>query len=99
MSSTRHPARIDQTTVVTTSETLAAADLGDEAVVLDPASGQYYALNDVARRIVELATGSAPFGTIVDHMMAEYDVDRARLTRDIESFVTDLAERGLVRLS
>ena len=91
--------QIDLDTTVTTSDVLAAADLGSESVVLDPTSGQYYALNDVAKRIVDLAVGSTRVGDIVDQLLAEYEVDRARLARDVQTFVTDLAARGLVTLS
>lgn len=91
--------QIDLDTTVTTSDVLAAADLGTEAVVLDPTSGQYYALNDVAKRIIDLAVGSARLGDIVDQLLTEYEVDRARLASDVQTFVTDLAARGLVTLS
>ena len=89
---------IDLDTTVTTTEALAVADLGGESVVLDPASGRYYGLNEVAARIVQLAAGSARLGDIVEQILTEYDVEREQLARDVQSFVSDLASKGLIQL-
>ena len=75
---------------------LAIADLGDEAVLLDSESGNYFGLNEVAARILALAQQEATVDEIVDALLEEYEVDRSHLTRDVLSFVHDLESNGLI---
>ena len=82
-------------TRVSASDDLALADLGDEAVLLDPESGKYFALNAVAVRIVELALEGSTVGGMIERLYGEFEVDQATLQRDVRSFVTDLGRRGI----
>lgn len=90
---------IDSDTTVILSPNLAVADLGDEAVVLDPTSGNYFGLNEVAARILELAREETTVDRIVDQLLVEYDVEPERLRRDVAEFVGDLQRRGLVEVA
>lgn len=85
-------------TSVVLSPDLAVADLGDEAVILDPTSGTYFGLNEVASRILALAQEETTVGAIVDRLIDEFEVDRAVLAADVTAFVQDLAQRGMVRI-
>ena len=87
---------ISPETTVVVSQNLAVADLGDEAVLLDPSTGNYYALNEVAARILELATSETTVDMIVTALLDEYDVDRERLEADVSVFVQDLEAKGLL---
>ncbi|MEM1115078.1 MAG: PqqD family protein [Bacteroidota bacterium] len=83
-------------TTVVVSQNLAVADLGDEAVLLDPNTGNYFGLNEVAARILELAASETTVDRIVKALLDEYDVDRARLEADVAVFVKDLEAKGLL---
>lgn len=83
-------------TSVVVSQNLAVADLGNEAVLLDPASGSYYGLNEVAARILDLAREETTIDQIVDRLLDEFDVERQRLAADVVIFVKDLEARGLI---
>ena len=85
-------------TQVALSPDLAVADLGDEAVILDPASGTYFGLNEVASRILALAREETTVGEIVDRLIDEFEVDRSILAADVTAFVQDLARRGMIRI-
>lgn len=78
---------------------LASADLGGEAVVLDPKAGQYFGLNEVAARIFELVQKPKTFVDVEEALLREYDVDREQLRRDIGAFVDALVARGLVEVT
>ncbi|MGB3541480.1 HPr-rel-A system PqqD family peptide chaperone [Rubrivirga sp.] len=78
------------------SPDLTLADLGDEAVVLDPSSGTYFGLNAVATRIITLATDPVTTDELVDRLLTEFEVDRHVLARDIAGFVSDLVRRGIL---
>lgn len=83
-------------TSVVVSQNLAVADLGSEAVLLDPSSGSYYGLNEVAARILDLAREETTIDQIVDRLLDEFDVERQRLAADVVTFVEDLEARGLI---
>lgn len=85
-------------TPVVISQTLTIADLGNEAVVLDPNSGMYFGLNEVAARILALAQSPTTIGEIVGQLYEEFDVDQSQLTADVSAFVGDLEKRGMIRV-
>ena len=88
--------KLESHTEIIVSRNLAVADLGSEAVLLDPNSGVYFGLNGVAARILDLAQSGSTIGRIVDKLLEEYEVERDRLSADVEGFVMDLKQRGLV---
>ena len=68
----------------------------DSRVVLDPASGQYYALDEVSGRIWDLCDGSRSVAAVVDLLAAEYDAPRAEIAADALAFLAELAGEGLI---
>lgn len=65
-------------------------------VLLNVTSGIYFGLNPVASRIWQLlATGLDEPG-IVQALLAEYDVDEARLRLDVASTIRQLQTDGLL---
>ena len=85
-------------TPVVISQTLTVADLGNEAVVLDPATGMYFGLNEVAARILALAQSPTTIGEIVAQLYEEFDASHAQLVDDVSAFVHSLEERGMIRV-
>ena len=83
-------------TVLSVPQGLSVADLGGEAVVLDPVGGEYFGLNEVAARILTLIGDGTTLSQVVDRLLTEYEVDRAQLEADVQVFVVDLNRRGLV---
>ena len=67
-----------------------------EAILLDPDSGTYYAANEVARRVWELAADAPTLEEIHRVLLAEYDVDPERLRRDVAELVERLRAEELV---
>ena len=88
----------DSNAIVTIAPGLASADLGGEAVILDPASGRYFGLNEVAARILELVREPQSVAHIEEALALEYDVSRERLREDINGFLSTLAARGLIHV-
>jgi hypothetical protein len=75
------------------------AELGDEIVILNLASGIYFSIGGVGRRFWELIADGAPFDSAVKELTAEFDVETERLKRDLVSLVDQLRSEGLVALS
>lgn len=91
--------RLQPETIISVARDIAVADLGDESVVLDPTSGKYFGLNEVAARIITIAKEETTFERVVDQLLSEFEVDRSRLESDVALFVQDLEGRGLLVVS
>jgi len=70
--------------------------VGDEVVLLDLDSGTYFGLDSVGGRVWDLLTGTATIGETIETMLAEYEVDRGILERDVLRLVNELEEKGLI---
>lgn len=70
--------------------------LEDEAVLLDPKSGTYYALNEVGSRVWDLAADHPTLGEVVRVLLAEYEVEAATLRGDLDALLDQLVEEGLL---
>lgn len=69
--------------------------VGDETVLLDLASGIYFGLDGVGKRIWESIADGNSLGQAVEVIVAEYDVVEAEAQADVLAFVNQLVERGL----
>ena len=85
--------------IVVVANGLTSANLGGEAVVLDSKAGRYYGLNEVGARILELAGEATTVEEIIASMSRDYDVDEARLKRDVIEFVEEMERQQLVRVT
>ena len=72
-------------------------ELGDEAMLLDLKTENYFGLNEVGRLIwKELAACGEIEGAIAGILM-EYEVSEDQLRSDVDNLLEQLADRGLVR--
>lgn len=69
----------------------------DSLVVLNPQSGQYYALDDVGARVWELCDGRRSVSELVAILCGEYDAAAATVQEDVLELLADLAEEDLVQ--
>lgn len=73
-----------------------ARDLGDELIVLNLQSGQYYSLNDVGKLVWEQLQQGGQRHTILDAVMATFDVDADSARRDLDKLLEELISKGLI---
>jgi hypothetical protein len=78
------------------SSHVAAADFDGEMVLLNVTSGIYFGLNPIAARIWQLLDAGLGEHEIVQAMLAEYDVEEARLRADVASTLDQLRTDGLI---
>lgn len=71
---------------------------GDEAVLLDLATEQYFGLNAVGTRLWELLQQDSDVSAAYRTLLAEYDVTSERLEQDLLALLGQLADAGLVAL-
>jgi hypothetical protein len=70
--------------------------VGDETVLLDLASGIYFGLDGVGKRIWETVEDGQSLAQTVAVITAEFAVDEAQAQEDVIQFTIDLVERGLL---
>ena len=73
--------------------------VGEEIVVLDLASSTYVSLNPVGATVWPLLVDGTSWDAMVGAVTGTFDVETATAERDLEAFVADLRERGLLASS
>ena len=81
---------------VTIPAKVMARKVGDETVILDLANGTYYGLDPVGTRIWQLMAEGQTLVQVCEVMLAEYEVTREDIERDVRALVQTLLERQLV---
>jgi len=71
-------------------------EVGGEAVLLDLKSESYFGLDEVGTRIWQLVEQDGHLKAVHAALLAEYEVDSARLEQDLKDLIARLAEAGLV---
>ncbi|MES2045406.1 MAG: PqqD family protein [Pseudomonadota bacterium] len=87
---------IEDTMMVTRHQDMIAADVGDEAVILDVQSGYFFQLNPTAARIWTLLESQISAGELCAKMADSYSVDPALCRDDVMDFIADMRDRGLI---
>jgi hypothetical protein len=77
-------------------EGLLAQRAAESRVVLDPATGQYYALDEVSGRVWDLCDGSRSVAEVIAAVCEEYDAPREEIQADVLALLGELAGDGLV---
>ncbi len=88
--------RLTLDTRVAAAPDLMASDLAGEMVLLSLADGVYYGLDAVGAHIWRLLDQPRTIRAVVDDVVAQYHVERARCEHDVLTFLGDLNTHGLV---
>ena len=70
--------------------------VGDETVLLDLASGIYFGLDGVGKRVWESVADGKTLAETVATIVTEFDVETEIAEADVLEFAKDLVERGLL---
>jgi hypothetical protein len=68
----------------------------DELVMLSIDAGRYYSVNAVARRLWELLDEPRTAAELSAAICAEFEVDADTCRTDVERFVSEMMDNGLV---
>ena len=74
-------------------------ELGGEAVFLNLSAGRYFGLDETSTRLWQLLIATGSVRGAYDGMLAEYEVEPARLESDVLAFVAELARRRLLTVT
>jgi Coenzyme PQQ synthesis protein D (PqqD) len=87
---------MDLDSIVAAVREQVSCDLAGEAAILHLGSGTYYGLDPVGARVWALLQQPTHVYQIRDSLLAEYDVEPARLERDLAALLSHLAAEGLI---
>jgi pyrroloquinoline quinone biosynthesis protein D len=90
--------KIDDATILSISGNASFQSLGEGAVVLLIDSGQLYTCNETTEAFLKLVDGRRPFGTIVDALLREFDIERVAATGDFLEIAEQLRSEGIVEI-
>ncbi len=71
-------------------------EVANELVILNLADGQYYGLNEIGARIIELMSSGEDINSITETLLEEFDVEQTVLERDIQTLIEELQEHALI---
>jgi pyrroloquinoline quinone biosynthesis protein D len=77
-------------------EQVLAQSAGETMILLTPASGEYFTLNEVGARIWELADGSRSAREIAEVLVGEYEAPLEAIEADTLELLAELEERELL---
>ena len=87
--------RIETDARVVARDAPVASTVDDELVVLNERTGEYQGLTGIGPEVWDCIQDPVTVETVVDRVMAEYDVGRETCTADVRDFVADLIEHDL----
>ena len=87
-----HQCRVDL------NPTVVAANVVDEAVLLDTAASTYFSLNEVGTRAWSAALKGQSVEQLYEQVLQEFDVAPAELLRDLGQFYGELERLGLATI-
>ena len=70
--------------------------VGDEVVILDLRTSQYFSLNGTGALLWPLLSGGATAAELATELATAFDLDAETAQRDVEAFLAALRERDLL---
>lgn len=90
---------IDPQTTISRNPAILFNDFDDGIMMMDIDSGLYFDVDSIGARIWSLLDQPATLADLCAALADEYDVDPVTCLDQTSEFVSELAEKGLVRIS
>lgn len=75
-----------------------ASNVEGETIILSIEPGRYYVLDQVGTQIWELVQHTITFEDLLDKITAEFDVDLERCAKDLQGFLQEMFDEGLIEV-
>lgn len=83
-------------TVVKLRASLISREIDKDLLILDPQSGEFFALNDTATEIMRLISSGMQPAQIAEDLSKRYEVDCHEALKDVEEMLAILDSENLV---
>jgi hypothetical protein len=83
-------------TQITFSSDVIFQVIDDEAVILDMVSEEYFAINELGKRMWQLLSSNSNIDAAIQQLLLEYDVEEPALRQDMAAWIDQLVDLGLV---
>lgn len=90
--------RVEPDTLVVATDHPVTTTVEGEVILLNTETGIYQGLDGVAPHIWNLIQEPATIESVVEALVAEYDVDAQRCERDVIEFIETIAAENLVEI-
>jgi len=80
-----------------TSENVTSSEIGDELALLEPATGQYFTLNQTGAVVWRVLSEPHTLSEVVAEVAKKFDVTAAQCNDDVNALIAQLSEAGLIR--
>lgn len=84
---------------ITATSDQVSNDLGDEKIILNMKTGEYYGMNPVGAHIWDFIQESRTLDEITAALMEKYGIDQERCEHDVITLLKELSEVGLIEVS
>ena len=71
-------------------------NIGGEGVVVRQGAGEVLVVNGVGARVLDLLESGRTVASLLDTLGAEYDVDGAVLRQDVQDYLRELLDAGVI---
>ncbi len=88
--------QIDLTTVLARSTDVVHSETDGGVTMMNVRSGGYFNLASVGARIWSLLEEPMSVGSLCDHLLTEFEVERARCEREVLRLARRMVEEGVV---
>ena len=89
---------IGEESIVALAADQVACEMLGELLILQTASGIYFGLDEVGKRVWDLLKQPTRVRAIRDTLLAEYDVDRETCTRDLVALLERALQKRLIEV-
>jgi hypothetical protein len=85
--------------IISLSPDVISQEVSGETVLLDLKSENYFGLDAVGTRIWQLVRDNGDVQVILETILDEFDADEARIRRDLEALLSEIADLGLITVT
>lgn len=78
------------------SPQIVTTNLGSDLIALNPATGQYLALNSVAAAIFEIYSQPNTLEEVVEQLLQQYDVEPSQCAKETEACIHTMLQKELL---
>lgn len=91
-------AAIGEETLVSRSDTVLAAPVRSELVMMSVSTGRYFGLDDIGNDIWQRLETPRTFGALVEALCADYAAERATIAEDVRKLLLEMAAHNVVKI-